>query len=295
MKLVSYTRILPHELLFGGFLFITWARLIYSASFFNPASLVYLVFISANLFLIVACIKKETVLRWKLRLLFYPIVTSLTYLHLQTALLAIHRVETIEDVLQDALLQKIYGVLTLSIKMQSLIHPMLTELLSFCYLALIPYLVFSMLSYYSRSLELFKTFTIGLFSLYGVGFLGYTLLPAEGPYWAIPVSIPVEEWMRFTKLNSGIVESVSNKVDAFPSLHAAISTYLLFFDRIHSPKRYKFFLVPCIGMWIATLYLGHHYFVDLIAGFALAAGAVFIMTHYAINHGKEIEQTITPN
>ena len=256
----------------------------------------YLVFIGANLFLIVACIKKETALRWKLRLLFYPIVTSLTYLHLQTALLAIHRVGTIEDGLQDALLQKIYGVLTLSAKMQSLVHPMLTELLSLFYLALIPYLLFAMLSYHSRSLELFKTFSIGLFSLYGVGFLGYTLLPAMGPHSAIQgFSIPVEGWMLFTRLNSAIVELVSNKVDAFPSLHAAISTYLLFFDRVHSPKRYKFFLVPCIGMWIATLYLGYHYFVDLIAGFALAAGAVFIMTHYAISHGKEMEQITTRN
>lgn len=288
-------RILPHELLFGGFLLITWGRLIYSAGFFNQASLVYLVFISANLLLIVGCINKETILRWNLRLWFYPLVTSLAYLHLPLALRAIHHVERIEEVQQDALLQKIYGVLPLSVQVQSMVHPLLTELLSFFYLALIPYLLFSMLSYYFRSLQVFKIFCIGLFSLYGVGFLGYTLLPVKGPYLAIPgFSIPVGDWMWFTRLNSAIVDLVSIKVDAFPSLHAAISTYLLFFDRIFSPKRYRFFLVPCVGMWIATLYLGYHYFIDILVGFALAAGAILIV-HYEINQGKEMEHIATRN
>ena len=45
---------------------------------------------------------------------------------------------------------------------------------------------------------------------------------------------------------------------------------LLFFDRRHSPERFRRLVVPVAILWISTIYLRYHYFVDVLAGFALA-------------------------
>ena len=71
--------------------------------------------------------------------------------------------------------------------------------------------------------------------------------------------------------------SGSNKVDVFPSLHCAISAFILFFHRVHAPNCFRWVLVPTIGLWVATIYLRYHYFVDVLAGFALAAFALMLV------------------
>ena len=66
-------------------------------------------------------------------------------------------------------------------------------------------------------------------------------------------------------------------MDCFPSLHCAVSSYILFFDRRHRRWRFWLYLVPCVGLWVSTLYLRYHYFVDLVAGFALSAAALWFV------------------
>ena len=57
---------------------------------------------------------------------------------------------------------------------------------------------------------------------------------------------------------------------AFPSLHAAVSLLAL----IHSWRYLRpwfWTLLPfTAGLWVSTIYLRHHYVVDLVAGWALA-------------------------
>jgi len=57
---------------------------------------------------------------------------------------------------------------------------------------------------------------------------------------------------------------------AFPSLHAAVS--LLALGLAWRFTRHLFFvLLPvALGLWVSTIYLRHHFVVDLFAGFALA-------------------------
>jgi membrane-associated phospholipid phosphatase len=40
--------------------------------------------------------------------------------------------------------------------------------------------------------------------------------------------------------------------------------------------RFWFCLLPCVGIWISTIYLRYHYFVDVLAGTAVAAIALYI-------------------
>jgi membrane-associated phospholipid phosphatase len=64
-------------------------------------------------------------------------------------------------------------------------------------------------------------------------------------------------------------------VDVFPSLHCAVSAFFLFFDLLHRRWRFWLYLVPCVGLWLSTIYLRYHYFIDVICGFVLAAFALW--------------------
>jgi len=121
-------------------------------------------------------------------------------------------------------------------------------------------------------LPLAQRFWAGLFTLYGIGFLGYSLVPAAGPWVSLAgqFAVPLTGgWI--TDLNARVIGAGSNGVDVFPSLHCAVSAYCLFFDLRHKRWRFFAYVVPCVGLWLSTVYLRYHYLIDLVAGFALAA------------------------
>lgn len=285
MKAAKEIELLPHELFFGAFLLITWLRLVVATRFASRDALVFLVLLVVNVLLVCSCILRQSDFRWRMRLLFYPLAMNLSYFQMRFAVPAIH------PKLEDALLQRVdywmIGV-NLSLRMEPLIHPILTEFMSFCYLLFLPYISFSMLWYFFGNLELLKKFYTGLFSVYGIGFLGYTLMPALGPHLAMArdFSLPLDGWL-LTRWNSAIVLAGTNRVDVFPSLHCAVSSYILFFDRTHKPWRFRLYLVPCVGLWISTIYLRYHYFVDVIFGFLLSSFSLWITSQYATKHSKK--------
>lgn len=142
-------------------------------------------------------------------------------------------------------------------------------------------MLFSLITYFAGDVELLKKFVIGLFSIYGIGFLGYSLVPAAGPFVAMAgqFTVPLNGWW-FTGWNTAVVTRGSNGVDVFPSLHCAVSAFLLFFDRLHKPWRFRLYLVPCVGLWCSTIYLRYHYFVDVACGFVLAAFGLWLAGRY---------------
>jgi hypothetical protein len=266
-------RLLPHEMLFQAFLIITWLRLVWSSGFTNPAALAYLGGVLLAVALIVFSAWTKGQLSWRLRLLYYPIAMNVAYMKMAPVVEKIHR-----GPLDDALLRSVDARLigeNLSLRLESIGRPLFTEPLSFCYMLFIPYLTLSMFWYFCGSLPLLKRFYLGLFSVYGIGFLGYTFVPAAGPYIAMASEFhgPLTGGL-FTQLNAAMVSYGSNHVDVFPSLHCAISSYMLFFDRWYRRWRFRIYAVPCIGLWISTIYLRYHYFIDLVAGFALAGFAL---------------------
>ncbi len=270
----SKLRPLPHEVLFGLFLVVTWLRLALGVSFFAVHTLFFFALILIAITLIVLCTRNETGANWRVRLLFYAVAMNLVYPSLKTV------VPAIRPGSEDALLQQIDGWLigeNLSLRMQAIIHPALTEFFSACYILFFPYLLFSLVLYAVGDLAVFKKFTAGLFGIYGLGFFGYSLLPAKGPHLVMTdqFTVPLTGWW-ITQWNSDIVRLGSNQVDVFPSLHCAVSSFFLFFDRVHKPWRFKLYLVPCAGLWLSTIYLRYHYLVDLIAGFALSAFCFWI-------------------
>ncbi|EEF62254.1 phosphatase PAP2 family protein [Pedosphaera parvula] len=280
MKLNKNISLLPHELFFGCFLVITWLRLVFATGLSSPSALLYSSVLALNLVVVGFCLRHETPTRWRLRLLFYPVAMNLIYAHMSIA------IPQIQPAHMDTLLQRMDDLLlggSLSLRWQAFVHPVFTELFSFCYLLFFPYLAFSLITYFLGNLDVLKKFFVGLFTIYGLGFLGYSLLPASGPHIAMAdrFTIPLTGWC-FTKWNAALVVHGSNGVDVFPSLHCAVTAFLLFFDRRHCPKRFKCLLIPCLGLWLSTIYLRYHYTIDVLCGFALAGFALWLANKFPL-------------
>ena len=63
---------------------------------------------------------------------------------------------------------------------------------------------------------------------------------------------------------------------AFPSLHAAVSLVALVYAWRYVRAWFWVLLPFVLGLWVSTIYLRHHYVVDLLAGWLLAPVAVAV-------------------
>ncbi len=269
-------KLLPHEWICGLFFLYIWTRLVWSAGLWGRDTLFFFFLIAANVAVLACCAHRGTDVCWRLRLLFYPLAMNLVYFNLKTAVPRIH--PRLEDQTLQAVDRWLLGT-DLSRLLEPWVHPVLTEFFSFCYLWYLFYLFSSQVEYLLGDLKVLKRYYGGLFSIYGVGYIGYSTLPALGPYLAMAdhFQAPLEGWW-FTQITSAIVHAASNRVDIFPSLHVANSLYILLFDLRHKPWRFRLYLIPCTGLFISTIYLRYHYAVDVLCGAVLAILAIWLAT-----------------
>ncbi len=269
--------VLPHEWSFGAFLVITWARLAAAAGIANAHSLLFLGCILALAGVSAWAHRSPTGWRWRVRLLAFPAVMGVTFYALGSAvpLLTARRFDGLLLHWDDAL----FGT-TPAVSYQSWSQPWLNDLLMLGYLFFFVHLVVVPGLYCARDLARFRQCIVGLLSLYGVGFLSYTLLPAGGPHRWMAFDVPLSGLMVLP-LTLDMVNAGSNGVDVFPSLHVAVSVYLLVFDWWHARARFWIVLVPCVLLWFSTVLLRFHYFVDVIGGVALAVLGLVVAARFA--------------
>lgn len=154
--------------------------------------------------------------------------------------------------------------------------PRRVEFFSVFYAAFIPYVNLSLLlGCVNRPRRERDIFLTGYALLYAWSFLGYLALPARGPivFLADAFTAPIEGGL-FYSLVVRAIEVGGGPHGAFPSLHVGASTFFCLFDLRYNVWRGLLF-VPLVGMIIlATIVLQYHYVIDLVAGFALALGAM---------------------
>ena len=263
----SRNRLLLHEWVCLGFFSWMLVQLVFAAGF-SGDTLIFASLLAANCTLVYFLPGGGNYdLGWRLRLLFYPVAMNLLYFILGTAIPAIHPGR--EDAALQAVDRALIGT-NLSIRMQPWVHPALTDFFSFCYILYFLYLIVGQFSYLFGDLAVLKKYYAGLFSLYAVGYFGYSLVPALGPYVAMSdqFGVPLSGgWL--TSLNERIVVSGTNGVDVFPSLHCGNALYILLSDYQHKRWRFWAYLIPCLGLWLSTLYLRYHYFIDVACGLLL--------------------------
>jgi len=176
--------------------------------------------------------------------------------------------------------RQLFGVIP-CVWAQQFITPGRTEVMSFLYLNFFWIAPSTpLLLLFRRRLPEFREVIMGVLVCFYFGYFLYVLLPAAPPRLVLPY--------EFTRNLQGYPSLMSNlsaqafsllPVDsraAFPSLHAAVSLVAL----IHSWRYLRpwfWVLLPfSVGLWASTIYLRHHFFVDLIAGWALAPLAVWV-------------------
>ena len=162
-------------------------------------------------------------------------------------------------------------------------HPWLSEIFSgayflFYFVVLLPAIGFS---WRRRSHEA-RAFFTGLTLMYLVGFTGYVLVPAGGPYMAFPETFPYPvHGGVMTAFLAGIVRNGITGMDVFPSLHGGIGAYVFGFFALGGYRRIAAILAPVTAaLIVATVYLRYHYGIDLLCGLALAVMVLAFVQHY---------------
>jgi membrane-associated phospholipid phosphatase len=268
----SGTQLLPHEIGFFTLYALVACRLLVSSGTAAWRELlVWMGLAGASAALVRLTTHSETIWAWRIRLGAYVLLMNAAYFRLGAVAAATGARG------RDTLLQHVDTILfgrPVPLYLDGGPQVGIAELLSVCYFLLFPYILVScgrQLVRCRRSPQEARAFYSGLFLIYAVGFVGYLFVPARGPWLEMAAAFrhPIAgSWM--TALNAMVVARGSNRVDAFPSLHVAVSAFILFFDRRFVPWRHRVYLPAAIGLWISTLYLRFHYGIDVLAGALLA-------------------------
>jgi membrane-associated phospholipid phosphatase len=126
----------------------------------------------------------------------------------------------------------------------------------------------------------FRTATLGVIACFYLGYVLYVLFPAAPPRLVLGY-----EFKRNLQGYPSLMSNLSagafallplDSRAAFPSLHAAVSLVTLLYAWRFVRGWFWALLPFCVGLWVSTIYLRHHYVVDLLVGFALAPVAMAV-------------------
>jgi membrane-associated phospholipid phosphatase len=167
--------------------------------------------------------------------------------------------------------------------------PWLTELLAYAYATMffLPLAVLLVLHARGRDREL-RRVALALQLAFYLGFAIFLVVPARSPdvVYRFPSELSGYGFYEASTAAWRRLQAVT--FDAFPSMHTAISTIALIYAwrlrRVLAPARPWLpvaAMVPVVALLqLATLYLRQHYFVDLIAGWAVAGIATAIAARW---------------
>jgi membrane-associated phospholipid phosphatase len=152
------------------------------------------------------------------------------------------------------------------------IHPILTEIFSFCYMIFFIFAPAVALTLYlqKRKTE-FRAVMVSVILCFYAGYFLYVLFPA------VPPRITLKHMFTINFNGTPLADTAIAMINvlpresraAFPSLHSAVT--LLSLMLAYKYVRWLFWiLLPfCTGLLLSTVYLRHHYVIDLLAGFVL--------------------------
>jgi hypothetical protein len=268
-------KVLPHEYLFNAFLLSVALRVSAVAGPLNRHAATFFAYTLIGVLLIPWSQRNPTTRRWRTRLLWYPCVMGAAFFTLNHAiwLLGIPDADPMLTQLDNTLLgapaTHYFGPLE---------SAWLTELMVAAYLFFFYYLVSGPFYYWRHDLINFRKCIVGLFTLYALGFTGYTVFPAGGPQ--IDPSLAPLHGGWLARFFLPVIKAGSNQIDVFPSIHGAASLYVLVFDFWHYRKRFWILLVPTAALWVSTVYLRYHYVVDLLAGGVITVISLAVAWRY---------------
>ena len=210
-----------------------------------------------------------------------------SYLMLRDVLLVV-RTDSLDAVLAN-LDARLFGV-TPAVWMEAFATRAAVEYFSFFYFSyfvlLIGYTV--VVVWLERPSRHTAVFAIGTLLVFGIGQLGYVVVPGYGPYLHLSSSFaaPLDGGF-FWRLVQGAVQAGGAMKDIFPSLHTAVPTWLTAYAvqrARHDPRWRVAALITGLfagNIVVSTMFLRWHYGVDVIAGLSLAALAAAVAPRLA--------------
>jgi membrane-associated phospholipid phosphatase len=179
------------------------------------------------------------------------------------------------------------------------LSPDLTDIMSLLYGLHFPLVIGSAILLWYSSKVLYRRYVYSLVACSYVSLIFYTLAPSAPPWYngvasnlLATTSAQIGSSSLFSELAriGSLIES--DKLAAFPSLHAAYVVLFSYFT-IKLKRIFGIVSIPItVGVLFSTVYLGQHYITDLVAGIAVAAVCVLIVTRL---DGKEGRSTLTPS
>lgn len=153
------------------------------------------------------------------------------------------------------------------------VAPWLTEALYILYFFYfpMPLIVLGRMLGKGKIREVEESFFLYLVCYYGA-YIVYFLVPVTGPRFFLRgmQTVPLEGCLLSEPIRKIIDALEPNKLDCFPSLHAAILAVTMVVAFRHDRKMFFAFLPVALGITVSLVYLRYHYVVDVIAGFAWA-------------------------
>lgn len=164
--------------------------------------------------------------------------------------------------------------------MQQFATPWLTELMAVAYglMFILPMIV--LVGLYARGHDRrLRECALAVLLAFHLGFVVFLLVPAHSPDIVYDFGAPLTGHGFYEWSHASWARLQQITFDAFPSMHTTISTIALVLVRRHGaalwPSRpralFAAFIPAVLLLQISTLYLRQHYFVDLLAGWSLAA------------------------
>jgi membrane-associated phospholipid phosphatase len=184
---------------------------------------------------------------------------------------------------------------------QKFYSPLLTDIMAVFYALyfVFPLVIMFFLSEQNKRFE-FREMALALTFTFLTGFVGYVIFPASPPRYFIAEMFSDPYRLHgifiFDKLQSAWDGLSVISCGAFPSLHVGISCVALLYAWKFKDmgKIYKWiwriFLPLVISLWVSTVYLRHHWVVDIFAGWFVACIG-FISSEYILklwNYLKKI-------
>ena len=131
-----------------------------------------------------------------------------------------------------------------------------------------------------KRFEDFRRAALSIILCFYVGYVLYVLFPAAPPRIVLASefkkNLGGDPLFASMAANSALALLPTDSRAAFPSLHAAVSLLSLGLAWRFTRGLFVALLPLVLGLWVSTVYLRHHYVVDLFAGFLLAPLAYWL-------------------
>ena len=161
-----------------------------------------------------------------------------------------------------------------TVALEQITSPYATEFFEFIYFTYYFVPLFGLWIYLKQSERNFQQFAAHYFLALYLGYLVFTLVPAEGPWKTLAgqQTMLIEGKWFFRQLNDYLHHQGAIVGGCFPSTHLSAATAVVFATARWSKKMFWGSVVWFAFLFFSTVYGRYHYVVDGLAG--LAAGGI---------------------